>query len=141
MDVVDVPTQYGLTYPIQKVPGSVWIVVGATRSADCSHIHSLDIHYDADDPIFEFADPKDWPEINASTVEAYNAPHRKSARLALRRMVEIGPDYHNLHNNADRAEAEMTMTRLRRANPGRSVHATVGGFTVGFVPSGEETTQ
>lgn len=139
MAVMNISTTYGLQYPITKTAGP-WLVVGVTCFADhdprrrkCGPIHSIDIHFDADDPNFPFADPKDWPELDASLIEQYNLPYRQSARLAARRATEVIRN--DIYDNADRAQAYMQMTMKRRENPRRSVFAAVGRWMVGFCPA------
>lgn len=140
MAVIDFPTEYGLTYPIQKTPGP-WLVVGVTVHANrADGVHSLDIHFDGDDPNFVFERPEDWPELSVKTVERYNAPYRKENRLARRRATELSAEYFRLWHNHDHAEIEMALIRARRRNPGKSVWVTgytrnKGQVVMGFVPA------
>lgn len=99
------------------------------------NVHSLDIHYDGDDPNFKFENADDWPELDAKMIEDYNRPHRKAQRLALRRATEWNSEYRKLFDAADRAKAHMELARQRRANPGKSVYVVYVGGAVGFVPA------
>lgn len=133
IDVIDFPTQYELTYPIIKTPGP-WIVVGvcANHEDDVSElgkIYYVDIHLDADDPNFEFLDPKNWPEIEDKVIKQYNFPFRKDGRLALRRgNIKENAQIMDAH---DRAHAQIKAWQQYRAgtNP---TNATVGRFTFGI---------
>ena len=118
---MDLSARYaGLQYPIAKTPGP-WLLVGVTADPRApGGIHSADIHFDGDDPAFEFARPADWPELPPATIDAYNAPHRRSHRLALRRMTDMKPWY-AVMPAAWAAEARMDIVRARRAAPGRNV--------------------
>lgn len=136
---IRVPATYGLHYPITKMAGP-WLVVGVTCFADhdprrreCGPIHSIDIHLDADDPNFPFADLKDWRELDASLIEQYNLPHRRSVRLARRRATEFSDN--GIDDNADRAKAYMQMTMKRREKPHRPVFAAVRRWMIGFYPA------
>lgn len=125
-EVLELPTKYGLIYPIQKTPGP-WIVIGICNFADFDEryktvgpIHSVDIHLDQDDPNFAFLTVADLSDMNAefirinqrgtdfrgprAVVNAYNAPHRKENRIRLRRSVDAGKDWKILapHYEADR---------------------------------------
>lgn len=138
MDVIDFPTQYGLQYPITKTPGP-WIVVGICTFAahdpdriECGEIHSVDIHLDADDPNFDFADHADWPEIGAKTIEAYNFPFRRDGRLALRRGTDANVMI-NIWRGHNHSAAWMEAHRQWRAGI-RKAYANVGEFHVVIVP-------
>jgi len=135
------PKEYGLEYPIVKVPGSPWIVVGAAvfpRHHDFApgEFHSLDIHLDADDPNHKFEAPEDWPESPASLVEQVNTPFRRSARLARRRATSVPSLKDDLFDRRDRAMAHLMLNKKSAQEPRQNHVVTVGRWTVGCVPAG-----
>jgi hypothetical protein len=113
-DVIEFPRQYGLQYPICKTPGP-WIVVGLTVWPDHvspdhgipGEVHSVDIHFNGDDPTHEFAKPEDYPKLPRRVIDNYNAPHKKSYRLRARRATEYTHDMFCIGVRANAAAEKM----------------------------------
>jgi hypothetical protein len=114
---------YGLQFPVQRVPGSRWVVVGETwcpeHSGALRHLQSVDIHYDADDPNHVFLGPEAWAGWpNARKLnDWYNARHRRNIRMYERRMVRFtGEDGLRIENWGD-ACAALRLSEMIRADP------------------------
>lgn len=130
---IKVNPEYVLTFSIQSTGGR-WLIVGATchdwltreQHPDLGQTSSLDIHFDADDPTFTFEEPNDWPELPASVIIAYNAPYRRTQRLALRRATStavwdaIMPAHYE-------AAARIAVAKARRLEDG-DIAIQEGGF-------------
>ena len=87
-----------------------------------------------DHPTHTFASPADWPELEPKMIEAYNRPWRKEGRHAINvctNYLAIEP----MLRASVRAEAYMKLTLLRRENPGKPVHLSWHGFTLGYCPA------
>lgn len=125
------PSTYTSTYPIQKTPGP-WLVLGVLTRA--GQPIALDIHLNSDDPSFPFEDPVDWPELDPTIIEDYNAPHRQHHRLLFARMTEWTPHLETLISRAHRAEAYLALIRAVRTAPHLPHSTTIGRWTVGRSP-------
>lgn len=93
--------EYGLTFPIQRGPGSNWLVIGevwendhhAQRQGRNPELLWVDIHYDADDPRVAFLDLEDFPRLPRRVVHDSQAQDRKDVRLRAARMTSYEISY------------------------------------------------
>lgn len=111
---------YGLTFPIQKVPGSNWIVIGevwendihARRDGHDPRLLWVDIHYDGDDPTVSFYDPADFSRLPKSVVHDAQAMDRRDVRLRRARMTSYEISYwESLYQRKAIAEARIAIHR------------------------------
>lgn len=111
--------EYGLRHPLVRAPGSNWVVVGSTFWPRPRSSHSLDVHYDADDPLHVFLDAREWaPLPNAKKLaKAYNLLHTKAVRLRLRRSVEATKDIADMIEAEVVAAGALKLARLIRVEP------------------------
>lgn len=130
---LNIPTEYGLSYPITKTSGS-WLVVGAWKNASGTDVIGFDIHFDGDDPNFCFLRPEDFPEVPTKTIEQYNFPYRKAGRLALRRVTNFY-DIKPILDAACRAEVEIAIVLTQRLFSRASIRVEFGSMIRGIVPN------
>ena len=136
---------YELQHPIIKVPNSPLIIVGTTSHSwltkednpELGDLHSVDIHYDGDDPTHDFVDATAFfPLPDAETLaDDYNAPYRKSYRLLVRRMTTWSRTISDVLDKHDRASTFLELAVLvREASPG-PIAVTHPSGTCGYVRS------
>lgn len=113
---------YGLTFPIQRVPGSRYVVIGEGWSAShrgSSELVTIGIHLDADDPNHVFLGPEawaGWPNARRLS-DWYNARHRKAMRLREARMTSWGAEDSQRFDNETVAMAALHLSALIRRAP------------------------
>lgn len=76
-------------HAIVRVPGSKWLIIGSWyESGGGDGLVGLDVLYDDDDPSHDFLTAADFASLEnaAALARDYNAPFRKSFRLAIARM-------------------------------------------------------
>ena len=85
-----------------------------------------------DDLDFKFEDPKDWPELDAATVEDYNALHRAAHNHRIAVANEFHHEFFLMHEKDELAFAQMEVVRQVRFNKLFGYRVT-GGYIVGYV--------
>lgn len=113
--------------PLNKADGSPWLVLGNVganwwqreNAPELGDVVALDIHYDGDDPTFEFKTADDFaPLPNAKELaHDYNAIARKDFRLYRRRATSYEATLYNVIDAHYRARNFLMLAEMIRANP------------------------
>jgi len=107
---------YGGSFPIKRVEGSKWIIIGEFWEKELAW---LNIHYDGDDLNHTFLGPEHWQGWpNARKLsEWYNALHKRNMMLRLQTMTVYSPDISLAHERKGIAECALELTKLIKRHP------------------------
>jgi len=128
--------EYSGHFPIQRVPGSNWLVIGevwendlyARQQGRWPSLLFVDAHYDGDDPRVDFLDPADFPRLPKRVVQDAQAQYRKDVRLRAARMTHYEISYwQSLDEREQVANLRIAIHRQRPWERGGIVIAQ-GGF-------------
>jgi len=134
---------YGGSFPIKRVEGSKFIVIGEVWNIKHQYVFNsfwrqfnpywiklrktyakeelawLNIHYDGDDLNHTFLGPEHWQGWpNARKLsEWYNALHKRNMMLRLQTMTVYSADISLAHDRQEIAECALELTKLIKRHP------------------------
>lgn len=114
---------------------SQWFVIDTVHEPGSGEVLWVNAVYAADDPLFRFHSPADYPRLGERIVEMANRAHRKAHRVYARTALDYDSNYWNaIHSGEALALKRMAIHALRPWSSGGILLSGVGGWITECLP-------